>query len=48
MIRCERFIETTLQVIVTDTAVTETDGIKITSCYMTEHEELASGHCLMC
>ena len=31
---------------VTDTVVTETDSMKITSCFATTHAELAAGHWL--
>ena len=37
-----------LQGTVTHAAVTETDSMKITSCYATAHAELAGGHWLMC
>ena len=30
------------------TVATETNSIKITSCYGTARAELATGHCLMC
>ena len=33
---------------VTDTVVTKTDSMKITSCFATTHAELAAGHWLMC
>ena len=33
---------------VTDTVVTKTDSMKITSCLVTTHAELAAGHWLMC
>ena len=33
---------------VTDTVVTKTDSMKITSCFATTHVELAAGHWLMC
>ena len=33
---------------VTDTVVTKTDSMKIMSCLVTTHAELAAGHWLMC
>ena len=37
-----------LQATVTDTVVRKTDSVKVTSCYVTAHAELAAGHWLMC
>ena len=44
----KRFTETVLQATVTLAAATETNSMKITSCYTTAHAELAAGHWLMC